>query len=105
MLSGRRKPHRRSARGSDARRQLGEVGEIPVDRRQVFDSRRVDERADNVLCLDEGRLPRHGHILLNRADAEHHVNLGFLPDAQDHVRALCRRKPGKLDGELVGAHR
>ena len=43
-----------------------------------------------MLCLDKGRLPGHRHILLNRADAEHDVNLRFLPDAQDHVRARRR---------------
>ena len=84
---------------------MREIGEIAVDGWQVFDSRRVDERADDVLRFDEGRLAGDRHILLNRANAEHDVNLGFLADAQDHVRALRGCEAGELDGELVRACR
>ena len=105
MLPGRRKSHRRPARGGDAWRQLGEIGEIAVDGRQVFDSRGIDERADDVLRLDQRGLAGDVHVLLNRADAEHDVDFGLLPDAQHDVRAPRGGEAGELHHELVGPRR
>src|SRR6185503_4088523 len=105
MLAGGREPHGRSAGGAHAGGELGEIGEIPADRRQVFHALGVDERADHVLRLDQRRLPGDGHVFLDRPDFEREIQIGRLPDAQDDVGPFARSKSRELHRDLVGARR
>ena len=93
-------------RGGDAGQQAQIRGEVAVDRGYVGELLRADAAAELLRRrVDDGRFGQDGHLLLDAAHLELHVDRLRASDFDAHALALVLLEAGQLRVDFVGARR